>query len=59
MRIFTKLLWLRNMNEEIRRYMAENGRKGGLARAKKLSPERRVEIGKHAVNTRHRRKKNI
>ncbi|MBZ5526076.1 MAG: hypothetical protein LAP21_27970 [Acidobacteriia bacterium] len=34
------------------------GLKGGKARAKKLSPERRAEIGRKAARTRWAKKKN-
>lgn len=34
---------------------AELGRKGGRARARTLTPERRAEIARHAVASRHKK----
>ena len=49
------------VSEELRRYMTELGRRGGLeggpARRKALSKKRRVEIAKKAARTRWKRPK--
>lgn len=42
---------------EIRRWYSELGRKGGAARAKKLSKKRRQEISRKAVRARWDRRK--
>lgn len=39
--------------------MAKMGRKGGLSRAKKLTPERRSEIAKNAVSAREAKRKRV
>ncbi|HRH40500.1 MAG TPA: hypothetical protein PKY82_02565 [Pyrinomonadaceae bacterium] len=45
-----------NMTEEQRENLNAQKYKGGLARSKKLSPERRKEIGKLGANARHGKK---
>jgi hypothetical protein len=41
--------------EDVRAALKEIGRKGGLARAKALTPERRKEIARRAALARHGR----
>jgi len=45
------------MNNIIKKFLSENGKKGGYARAKNLTPKRLSEIGKHAVMVREKKKR--
>lgn len=45
------------MKEEMRKMMSEWGKKGGKARMRSLTPERRSEIAKKAVDAREAKKK--
>jgi hypothetical protein len=47
------------LDDEAREGLREAGKKGGRARANKLSPEQRAEIARHAVRTRWARVRNI
>ena len=45
------------MNKAIKKFLSENGVKGGNARARNLTKKRLSEIGKHAVMMREKKKR--